>query len=305
MATTDPIEQRGVQPKAPAWARFVLRTVGRWNPDWAAWMAYPLIIRPRRSPTPDRERPLLAAARSITLPGKEDGLAGYAWGPKGAPTVVLVHGWSGRAGQLTGFVGPLVDAGYRVVAFDFAGHGQSAGRTTNLREMVTAVRRVVEREAGAVAVVGYSLGGLAALHAVSEGARAEKLVLIGSPSCVETVTDSFSDLLGLGSSVRHRLERLLERRVGVPLAAFDSLAAKWRVKVPALVVHDCDDGNVPLAEAERLTAGWPSARLHLTDGLGHTRVLQDDRLIAKITDFIGPAPAVEEVIWPKAAVSLG
>ena len=305
MATTDPFEQRGVQPKAPAWARFVLRAVGRCNSDWAARLACPLLIRPRRSPTPDRERPLLAAARSIALPGKQGGLAGYAWGPKGAPTVVLVHGWSGRAGQLTGFVGPLVDAGYRVVAFDFAGHGQSAGRATHLREMVTAVRQAVEREAGAVAVVGHSLGGLAALHAVSEGAAVEKLVLIGAPSCVETVTDSLSDLLGLDSPIRHRLERLLERRMGVPLAAFDSLAAKWRVKVPALIVHDCDDGDVPLAESERLTAGWPSARLHLTDGLGHIRVLQDDRLIARITDFIGPAPAVEEPTWPEAAVSLG
>ena len=47
------------------------------------------------------------------------------------PAVALLHGWGGRAAQLTSFVEPLVARGFSVVALDAPGHGSSGrGRSS-------------------------------------------------------------------------------------------------------------------------------------------------------------------------------
>ena len=66
----------------------------------------------------------LTAHRFRVALGSEE-RAVWDWGE--GPTVLLVHGWNGAAAQLAGYVQPLVDAGYHVVAFDQPGHGHSSG----------------------------------------------------------------------------------------------------------------------------------------------------------------------------------
>lgn len=46
----------------------------------------------------------------------------YAWGE--GPAVLLVHGWSSHTGCMAGFVDPLLERGFRVVAFDAPAHGR-------------------------------------------------------------------------------------------------------------------------------------------------------------------------------------
>src|SRR6188474_1182869 len=48
-------------------------------------------------------------------------LAVTTWGSSG-PKILLMHGWGGSRAQMTGFVGPLLSAGYRVVAYDQPAH---------------------------------------------------------------------------------------------------------------------------------------------------------------------------------------
>jgi pimeloyl-ACP methyl ester carboxylesterase len=46
-------------------------------------------------------------------------------GPSDAPAVLFVHGWPDSAGLWRHQIGPLVDAGYRVIAMDQRGYGRS------------------------------------------------------------------------------------------------------------------------------------------------------------------------------------
>ena len=50
-------------------------------------------------------------------------IAGEEWGE--GPPIYLVHGWGGQRPHLAVFVKPLVEAGYRVVAFDLPSHNES------------------------------------------------------------------------------------------------------------------------------------------------------------------------------------
>lgn len=91
------------------------------------------------------------------------------YGPVGAPTVLLLHGggqtrhaW-GRAAQTLG------DAGWRTVALDLPGHGDSAWATDGDYRIEVLAERMchIWRELGTpLAVVGASLGGLISMAAV-------------------------------------------------------------------------------------------------------------------------------------------
>jgi pimeloyl-ACP methyl ester carboxylesterase len=79
-----------------------------------------------------REDAILEGAdisRLRIVPGTENDveeIAVYHWG-KGGRRILLVHGWGGKAAQFFSFVGPLLDAGFEVIAFDAPAHGASSG----------------------------------------------------------------------------------------------------------------------------------------------------------------------------------
>ena len=122
----------------------------------AARGALHLFVRPRRHPVPAREREVLARGERSDVRVGERRIAAWTWQPSGGPTrgtAYLVHGWEGRGGQLSAFADPLVAEGFRVVAFDHVGHGESDGvrcSLPTLRDTLAAVVAVVVDPAGQV-----------------------------------------------------------------------------------------------------------------------------------------------------------
>ena len=107
----------------PRIVRFALRVLSVVAPGVAArvgarlWFAIP---RPR---VHEDARKFLATGDRFDARVKERRVAGWRWG--NGPTVILLHGWGGYAGQLSAFVEPLVRSGYQVIAFDAPSHGES------------------------------------------------------------------------------------------------------------------------------------------------------------------------------------
>ncbi|MCB0127470.1 MAG: alpha/beta hydrolase [Caldilineaceae bacterium] len=202
------------------------------------------------------------------------------------PTVLLVHGWAGRGSQLAPLVAPLVNAGYRVVAFDAPAHGDSPGDRTNLLEVSNLIRTLSQEYAGFAAIVGHSFGGMAAGHALYEGARADKLVTIGSPVTMASVLDGFGSQLNASprtvAGVKRAIERLAKRDVDT-FSLSHTLAGS---PVTGLIVHDEEDKEVGCDQARLLHRVWPQSSLYITQGLGHRRILRDAATIARIVAFI-------------------
>jgi pimeloyl-ACP methyl ester carboxylesterase len=88
---------------------------------------------------------IIARGNNYRLPFEGGELAVTTWGEKG-PSVLLMHGWGGARAQMTGFVEPLLAAGYRVVAYDQPAHGESDGKTTNVLEVAPTMDLVMKRE---------------------------------------------------------------------------------------------------------------------------------------------------------------
>src|SRR2546423_10363911 len=71
-----------------------------------------------------------------------------------------------------------------------------------------------------------------------------------------------------------------------------------RLSAPALVIHDRADRQVPWTQGARVAQLWPGARLMSTDGLGHRRLLADERVTRAAADFIAGRSAIADVAAP-------
>ncbi len=211
------------------------------------------------------------------------------WG-YGLP-VYLVHGWGGWRGQLGTFVEPLAAHGFQVVAFDAPSHGESGPgrqgprRTTGL-EMMEALQAVVRAYGAPAAIVGHSLGAATTAWAIRDGLPSpSRLALIAPTVGPVPYIGSMARMLGFTDRTRQAMLRQVEAMLNRPMGDFDVVTAGNGMP-PTLIIHDRRDKEVPLAEAERIAAAWPSARLETTDGLGHQRILRDPRVVWRVAEFI-------------------
>ncbi len=105
------------------------------------------------------------------------GFDGGAWvadiaGPAGAPTVLLLHGGGQTRHAWGGTAQAMARAGWRSIALDLPGHGESAWSVAGDYRIETLSRSMARlwHEIGTpLAVVGASLGGLISMAAVARG----------------------------------------------------------------------------------------------------------------------------------------
>jgi pimeloyl-ACP methyl ester carboxylesterase len=212
-------------------------------------------------------------------------IAVYHWG-KG-PTVILVHGWSGRAAQLGELAEPLVAAGYRVVAFDAPAHGRSDGRDTTMPEISEAILRLVSEFSPVHAVIAHSFGVACVLFALQQRGFAQRVVAFSPPATVEGLMEKFSGTLALSPRTVQILRDMLVQRFGAGMwSRFSAQHMARSARLPALIIHDRDDRDVPWQEGEAVARAWPHARFLRTEGLGHRRILRDPEVIDRAVRFL-------------------
>lgn len=271
---------RSVYNGSPAWVTGVFSAGSRVAPSLTAAVASRLFFTTRRTTPKKGEREILNQADAFRV----DQMAVWSWGE--GPVILLVHGWNGRATQLRDFVTPLVEHGYRVVAFDAPGHGDSSGHQMSLPILADSIRRVADHVGGVYGVVAHSMGGAATAIALSEGLQAQRAVFISPPANPQTFLDFFSRAVGISEDVQRRVQERIENQIGRPMSDMRADAIAPRMNIPLLVVHDEDDSFVPIRYGRSIAAAWPGARLVTTQGLGHKRILQAEHVKDLAVDFI-------------------
>jgi len=282
-------------PMAVVALRLLFKLSGAVAPVLAARFASTLWFRPQRHRPPARERALLARAQHVLMHHAGKRIAVYHWG-KG-PAVMLVHGWSGRGAQLGEFAGPLVGAGYRAVAFDAPAHGRSDGRDTTLLEISDVILRLASDFGPVHAVIAHSFGVACVLYALQQRGFAQRVVALSTPATLEGLLEKFSGSLALSPRTVQILRGMLVRRFGEDVWTRFSVQNMARsMGLPALVIHDRDDRDVPWQEGEAVARAWPHARFLRTEGLGHRRILRDPEVIDRVVRFLEPSGARDRAV---------
>jgi pimeloyl-ACP methyl ester carboxylesterase len=247
------------------------------------------MFRPRRRAT--EMSALLASVRQRCLRSGQEQVPYWLWSRPGArSTALLVHGWEGSADDLTEFVPALSRQGFNVVAFDAPAHARASGTTTDVRQMAEAVAAVIAEMAALElpvrAVVAHSLGAAAVTIALADGrACIDRLVMLAPAGEIALEVEKIRAALWLPAAALRALIARVEQRYGQPLQACSTAATAKRLPMPVLVIHDRDDPLTPLASAQALAAAIPRARLTITQGLGHRRILGDPAVLAQVAVF--------------------
>jgi 2-succinyl-6-hydroxy-2,4-cyclohexadiene-1-carboxylate synthase len=251
--------------------------------------------------------------------------------PSGAPTglpVVFLHGFLSDHRMWAALI--AARPGLRALAVDLPGHGDAADRRSDWPTLTAALAEWIGTLSAAPLLVGYSLGGrvlrqlllghevahsgavLISTHAgflPAEGAarrRAdEDLAQAVERRGIEAFVSHWEGLpvfAGQPPCEQQRSLRLAQDPAGLAssLHSFGSgtcsSGGSARGGAPITLIHG-DRLPADTAQAQRLAADWPSARLHRLPGIGHNPVLECPQRIA---DLIAPA---QQARWTALADS--
>ncbi|MGW2492139.1 alpha/beta fold hydrolase [Streptomyces sp. NPDC001606] len=195
--------------------------------------------------------------RDVILRGEEVGAG---------PTFLLLHA-GGERRQVWGPVSEvLVDAGYRCVAFDQRGHGDSEGSARTLSACADDVAAMVHTEPPESVVVGASLGGLAAIAALADPAvraRVAGLVLVDVVPCLDpSRVRRFLASVGPLGAHTELVEDILARvpRLRQVTAELD---------LPLLLVHGDNGSSLTDEDIDQLLHLAPHTTVRPIRGAGH------------------------------------
>jgi pimeloyl-ACP methyl ester carboxylesterase len=267
--------------------RLLFHTGGRLAPGLTGQLACKLWYRTTRFPLPAAEKKALQAADLEFLEINGSGIATYRWGKTGAP-VLLIHGWNGRATQLAPFVTPLLKSGHRVLGFDAPAHGKSSGNQTTIYAIADVIVALKNRYGPFRAVITHSFGGASLALAMKQDFIGERVVCLCPPASTVGLVDKFAGILRINDKTLRAMKQLIEKRFGrnvwSEVAMVNNVADQT---VPAMIIHDEEDTEVPWREGYAVSQAWPGSRFVKTTGLGHHRILRDTPTIQKAVGFIG------------------
>lgn len=236
------------------------------------------------------------------------------------PAVALVHGITESRRAWDPLIAPLLAAGYRVVAIDLRGHGDSSKVPPyELATMAADVGAVLAHEQlGDALLVGHSLGG-AVVTALAAGAPCRGVVnvdqplalagfqavlgelqpmLTGSDEQFQGAIDAIFDQMAgpLEGPERWRIDHLRDADQEVVLGVwelmFTATAAEidavveelaGSIAVPYLSLHGIDPGP---EYASWLTARVPSATVEVWPDRGHyPHLIEQQRFVERVLEF--------------------
>ncbi|UII29289.1 alpha/beta hydrolase [Fulvivirga maritima] len=241
------------------------------------WFAH-VFFTPVRYKVPYGEQDARAEAKKGSLQYNGSTIQYYTWG-EGKP-VLFCHGWMGRGTQFRKFIPVFNMEGYQVISFDATGHGLSEGKRSHLMEFADIITLMNSEFGPFEMVVGHSLGGVSALHAIHSGVDTQKLVMISSPTLGDKIIEAFLKKLKASEACKVYLETFVQKKFGQPFEVYEAVyVAKKLRPIDVLLIYDKDDDEVDMDNPKAFMDVYPSARLVTTQELGHTRILKDDKVI--------------------------
>jgi pimeloyl-ACP methyl ester carboxylesterase len=231
------------------------------------------------------EAEAMASARPLSYgPGGKN--TAFEWGA--GRLIILMHGWGGRAAQMAPLAVILAGQGFRCVAADVTGHGDTSNRLVRWHYFLRDVEALTQSlQSEVYAYVGHSSGGTT-LMAVRRrsGIKAQRFICICSPSYPFLAIDSVRQNFDPGDRVLDRHRQYLAREFGMPWRDLERGGSFDGAGENLLLVYDARDRLVPHSEGDRIHTLCNGSKLIKTNSYGHRRVLTAPELFQSAGDFL-------------------
>lgn len=226
----------------------------------------------------------------------------WVFDPVGPPrgTVLMLHGIHDSKLRLVAGARHHAARGYRAVAVDSRGHGESSGAyltygVEESRDLVAMVDELERRKllARPLAVVGSSYGAATALQHAALDARVDKVVALAPFASLRQVVGAYIDWL-LGPPARWIPVPVVDELVDdcARQAGFDPDRACPRCVAPqiraaVLLIHSRDDERIPWQHSVEIRNALTSRKkLLLVDGVNHAQVGRGARVGQTIQEWL-------------------
>lgn len=230
----------------------------------------------------------------------------------GEVAIVMLHGVGGGKEAWTPQLDAIADAGYRAVAWDAPGYGQSPTiEPYDMPGLARALERLIDALGAArCVVIGHSMGGMVAQDAVAAfPAKIAGLILsatspafgkadgawqrafldkrLGPLDAGQTMADLAPALVAgmigpdaapagvrLATEVMARVPCETYRKALHAIVRFDRRDALGDIRVPTLAIAGGSDANAPPAVMEKMAARIAGAEYRVLAGCGHLSNLE-------------------------------
>ncbi len=237
----------------------------------------------QRPPISSFEREAMSQANRMSY--GENNVA-WAWGA--GPLVIFVHGWSGRAAQMAPLALHVANLGFRSVAIDVTGHGDSPKRHTRwdyfFRD-IAALSQSLHEEV--YAYVGHSAGALSMMAARAlKGIHARRYACICAPSFPFPPIDVIRKKLNPKESVLEHYKKYIAEQFEATWEQLQAGCSYANAASDTLLVYDETDRFVDHSEGDKIQGLCPGARLIKTSAYSHQKILAAPELAQAVGEFL-------------------
>ena len=225
----------------------------------------------------------------------------------GAPLVVVMHGWGANAESMLPLAVPIRRHGYSVLLIDARSHGRSdQDNFSSMPRFAEDIGSALDWAAllpgvdpYAVAILGHSVGGAAALLAASGRQDLRAVISLSAFDHPETVMQIYlSRAMVPYRPIGWLICRYLERIIGYAFDEIAPVSTISRIGCPVLIGHGADDLMVAPAAARAIFGRATSqmAELAILDGVGHDEGGCFERISLVLTDFLDRAFKAQKAV---------
>src|SRR5713226_4958243 len=239
----------------------------------------------QRPPISSFEQEAMAQASKMSY-GENNKNVAWVWGD--GPLVIFVHGWSGRAAQMAPLALHVANLGFRSVAIDVTGHGDSPQRHTRwgyfFRD-IAALSQSFREEV--YAYVGHSAGGLAMMAARNlRGIHARRYACVCAPSFPFPPINVIQKKLNPREAVLEHYKKYIAEQFETTWEELQAGCSYANAGPDTLLFYDETDRFVDHSEGDRIQGLCPGAWLVKTSAYSHQKILASPELAQTLGAFL-------------------
>ncbi|HWB64638.1 MAG TPA: alpha/beta fold hydrolase [Chitinophagales bacterium] len=226
-------------------------------------------------------------AEAFRRPGKMVKLSCYQWG-EGSKTILLVHGWDAKALDYYRMIPHLVEAGYKVIAFDGPGHGKSEGESSHMVDFKQVLYQMAKRMELPYAIIGHSMGGAAATFMLMDyDVRVPRLVTIAIPIVSMRYFQKMFSVMKVPMKMQKAFYEGYIQEIGEPIERYNLLDRTETIKADkVLMVYDENDRIVSEADTKAFLQSHPEIERFNAVDTGHYNIIRSKLVVERILEFL-------------------